>query len=78
MFRRNKHRHGNWEVTAVTFTPPITRSFEITGFVGQRDVDGYVYGFTTLTQKCGECGYVDTTEHLGKITVPGFEWSGRT
>jgi hypothetical protein len=67
-FKRCNHE---WDVVGAAFTPPIRRKFEYWGF---DDIQRFVHGFTSLTQRCKHCGRTDVTEYFGKVDVPGFTW----
>ena len=64
------HTH-QWKTVRVTFTPPLRRPFEVTGFFD----DSLLVGATNVTQECTVCSKIVAKRYIGKVNVPGFTFT---
>lgn len=64
----------NWEFVGASYLGPRT-SFEASGFVSEHYVRIAMEGMTTVTQKCTVCNYVDSQQHYGRLSIPGYTWT---
>lgn len=64
-----KHRH-QWETVGHKFQPPITRRFELER-ISEETMSELLYGFTLLTQRCTECGWVEGSRVAGELDLTG-------
>jgi len=60
-----------WVVVSTNFTPPLKRG--VSGNIGNEQMSKYVYGFTSIAQKCVHCGRITIDEYSGKIVLPEFK-----
>lgn len=62
------HKH-TWKVVDAQFSPPIDAAMDRTaqGAQAMRIVERTVQGFSTVTQRCGRCGWTESYVVLGKV-----------
>lgn len=71
---KHKHRHS-WKVIGVTYQSPDRSLTSLKG-AGPELLRQTLFGISTLTQECKDCGLVATSTETGKVNVPGFTWPG--
>lgn len=62
--------HAEWKAVGSIYNPPAPRAH-------MRNIDEeylllLVYGFTTITQRCTQCGKITVIERTGRVHVPGL------
>ena len=63
----NKHRHA-WHPIAVTFQPP-RRSGQVER-VNDSTIQMLMLGASTITQRCLDCGWIETVTAPGEAIIP--------
>jgi hypothetical protein len=74
MFKRKRKHLHTWKAIGARYRGP-TR-FDAS-WASERMIRELVDGVTTVTQLCETCGRVDSTRHIGKLSLEhlGLKWS---
>jgi hypothetical protein len=78
MFGRSKCRH-QWEFVGAKYNPRPEEMRSVKGSNPDLVREG-VFGVTILTQRCTECGWIETSRVAGKPDLAkfGLEWGVRS
>ena len=66
--RKTKHQHY-WKTTGTVYVNPAHGKVEN---ISEEMLRELTFGVTILTQQCEDCGWVDSSRHVGKLIVPGL------
>ena len=61
----NRHKHV-WEETGRKFFPPEYEVRETWGHLSF-DHKKLIFGYTTITYRCKDCGIIDTSTKIGEV-----------